>query len=121
MQEGSPDSLEDVIKQLNAKPLSNSERRHLKDLRSIRCLCPIAFPHGTLRIERRLRETDLPTDAKHCIILPSRHSLTRLVILNLHQESAHTGIQYTLMLTHRKYWIIKGLSSVRHYLNQCNA
>ena len=25
------------------------------------------------------------------------------------------------MLTRQKYWIIKGLSSVRHYLNQCNA
>ena len=43
------------------------------------------------------------------------------MILNCHQEIAHAGIQYTLMLTRQKYWIIKGLSSVRHYLNQCNA
>ena len=120
MQEESPDFLEDAIKRLNAKTSSNSERRHLKDLRSIRCL-PAAFPDGTLRIEERLGEADLPTDAKHPVILPSRHPLTRLVILNCHQESAHAGIQYTLMLTRQKYWIIKGLSSVRHYLNQCNA
>ena len=121
LQAESPDSLEDAIKRLNAKTLSNSERRHLKDLRSIRCLRPAAFPDGTLRIEGRLEEADLPTDAKHPVILPSRHPLTRLVILNCHQEIAHAGIQYTLMLTRQKYWIIKGLSSVRHYLNQCNA
>ena len=98
LQEGFPHSLEDAIKRLNAKTSSNSERRHLKDLRSIRCLRPIAFPDGTLRIEERLGEADLPTDAKHAVILPSGHSLTRLVILNCHQESAHAGIQYTLIL-----------------------
>ena len=43
------------------------------------------------------------------------------MILNCHQESTHAGIQYTLMLTRQKYYIIKGLSSARHYLNQCNA
>ena len=91
-QEGPPDSLEDAIKRLNAKTSSNSERRHLKDLRSIRCLRPTAFPDGTLRIEGRLGEADLPTDAKHPVILPPRHTLTRLVILNCHQESTHAGI-----------------------------
>ena len=60
LREGSPDSLEDAIKRLNAKTSSNSQRRHFKDLRSIHCLRPTAFPDGTLRIEGRLREADLP-------------------------------------------------------------
>jgi len=31
------------------------------------------------------------------------------------------GIQYTLMLlTRRKFWIIKGISSIKHYTGRCN-
>ena len=106
LQKGSPGSLEDAIKRPSAKTSSNSERRHLKDLRSIRCLRPTAFPDGTLRIEGRLEKADLPTDTKHLVILPAQHPLTRLGILHCHQESAQAGIQYILMLTRRKYWII---------------
>ena len=60
-------------------------------------------------------------DEKHPIILPSKHPLTRFLILDCHQECAHGGIQYTLMLTRRHYWIIKGFSSVRYYIERCNA
>ena len=72
-------------------------------------------------MEGRISRADLPTDEKHPIILPSRHPLTRLLILNCYQECAHEGIQYTPMLTRRQYWMIKGLSSVRHYLGRCSA
>ena len=106
LQERSSATLKNAIKRLNAKTLSNSEQRHLKDLCSIRCLRPTAFSDGTLRIERRLEKNNLPTDTKHLVVLPSRHPLTRLVILHCHQESTHAGIQYTLMLTRKKYWII---------------
>ena len=60
LQEGSPDSLEDAIKRLNAKTSANCERRHLKNLCSIRCLRPTAFSDSTLRIEGKLAEADLP-------------------------------------------------------------
>ena len=63
----------------------------------------------------------MPTDEKDPRILPSRHPLTGLLILDCHEECAHGGIQYTLMLTRRHYWIIKVLSSIRYYLARYNA
>ena len=73
-----------------------------------------------LWIEGRLSQSELPTDEKFPIILPSRHPFTCLLVLRCHQECVHGGIQYTLMLTRRQFWIIPGLSSVRHYTERCN-
>ena len=74
-----------------------------------------------LRIEGKLQQADLSTYEKHPVILPSRHSLTRWLVLYCHLASAQGGIQYTLMLIRQKSWIIKVLSSVRHYLEKLNA
>ena len=56
--------------------------------------------------------------------LPSRHPLTRLLILDAHEkyaQFAHSGILYTLMLTRRRFWVIKELSRVRYYIKKCNS
>ena len=55
------------------------------------------------------------------MVSPSCHSFTCLLVLNCYEECAHGGIQYTLMLTRRQFWIIKVLSSIRYYTGRCNA
>ena len=120
MRTSSPDCFEDTVRKL-VKNASGKKQKILRDFLTLRCLRPCIHSDGTLRIEGRLENADLPTDEKHPIILPSRHPLTRLLVLHCHLASAHSGVQYTLMLTRKKYWIIKGLSSVRHYLARCNA
>ena len=121
LKDTSPDCFEDIVK----KAANTTQTENIKEttamLQSLRSLRPCIHADGTFRVEGRISRADLPTDEKHPIILPSRHPLTRLLILNCHQECAHGGTQYTLMLTRRQYWIIKGLSSVRHYLGRCNA
>ena len=121
LRENSPDSLEEIIKQLTGHATTDATRRNLSDLRSLRCLRPYVCTDGTLRIEGRLGKAALPTDEKFPMVLPSRHSFTRLLVLYCHEECAHGGIQYTLMLTRRQFWIIKGLSSIRYYTRRCNA
>ena len=70
-------------------------------------------------MEGRLDNASLPVDTKHPIILPGRHALTRLVVLNEHADAGHAGPLYTLMLTRQRFWIIHGISSVKRYSTAC--
>ena len=68
---------------------------------------------------RTLENAELPIDTKHPFILPSRHALTRLIILNEHLQAGHAGPAYTLMLSRQRFWIIFGIGSVKHYIAEC--
>ena len=62
-----------------------------------------------LRVEGRLENANLTTDTKHFIILPSKHPLTRLIILNEHAKAGHAGPFYSLMRTRQRFWIVYAL------------
>ena len=121
LHENSSDSLDEIIKQLAGHATADTKRRNLSNLRSLQCRRLYVCMYGTLRIEGRLGKAALPTDKKFPMVLPSRHSFTRLLMLNCHEECTHRSIQYILMLTRRHFWIIKGLSFIRYYTGPRNA
>ena len=114
----SPDTFESILKKLSAKTTGTEEMRRLAELKSLRNLRPCVDDELILRIDGRLENAELPVDAKHPIILPNRHTLTRLIVLNKHAESGHAGPSYTLVKT--RFWIIFGISSVKSILSECN-
>ena len=71
------------------------------------------------RVDGRLENAELPTDAKHLLILPGSHTLTRLIILFEHVNCGHAGPSYTLMKTRQRYWIIHGIVYVKHFIADC--
>ena len=72
-----------------------------------------------LRVEGRLENAELPVGTRHPFIIPSRHILTRLIVLNEHILAGHAGPLYTLMQTRQQFWIIFGNGSVKHYIADC--
>ena len=48
-----------------------------------------------------------------------RHPLTTLVVLLAHAKAGRAGPAYTLMETPQQFWIIHGISSVKHYVADC--
>ena len=56
---------------------------------------------------------------KHPLIIPSRCTFTCLVVLKYHTDNLHVGVQHSLLSTRKKFWIVNGHASVKHYLNQC--
>ena len=42
------------------------------------------------------------------------------VIFFEHVEAGHAGLAYTLMRTRQRFWIVNGVSSVKHYLFDCS-
>ena len=119
LSEKSPDAFDEIIKCLEKKTAPEIRKR-VKELRSLKKFRLCLDDKGALRIEGRLNSSpDIAFDAKHPLILPSRHSLTKLVILWYHHGNCHSGVQHTLLSTRQKFWITNGDASVRRYVNEC--
>jgi hypothetical protein len=85
---------------------------------SIRKLDPVIID-GLLRVGGRLNHSSLDVDAKHQVILPKNHVISRLIINHVHSISGHSGREYVLALLRKKYWITHGNSAVRTVLSRC--
>ena len=90
--------------------------KKIKKNSSIYKLDPV-LENGLLHVGRRLEHAPIENDAKHPIILPKRHNVTKLIIQYYHRASAHSGIEYTLSLIRQRYWILAARSNVRNILN----
>ena len=117
----SSDAFDSILKKLNDRADNAEDMRRISELKTLRRLRPCVDADSMLRIDGRLENADLPVDAKHPLILPGRHALTRLIILHEHAEAGHAGPSYTLMRTRQHFWIIHGVSSIKYYLSHCSA
>jgi hypothetical protein len=109
LQQVQSSSFPDELSSLSSgQPLSKkSPLANLKPfLNSVGLLCSLG---RTRRIE----------DVSGLIILPSRSSLTNLIILQSHADNLHCGVEITLSALRTKYWIIKGRQAVKHTLRSC--
>ena len=112
-------ALDEVIKHCNVTA-SPTQKDRLKELQSLKKYRPCVDEEGRLRIEGRLSKSpDIPCKAKHPLLLPSKHPLTRLVILLCHYRDCQCGVQHTLMSTRQKFWIANGNAAVRRYVRDC--
>ena len=85
-----------------------------------RNLRPCVGANSMLRIDGRLESAELPLDTRHPLILPSKHALTRLIVLHEQVEASHAGPSYTLMRTRQQFWINYGISRVKSILFKCS-
>ena len=89
----------------------------LNELRSLNRFCPCVDKEGLLRIEGRLSNSPgLTEEMKHPLILSSRSALTRLVVLQYHEDNFHVNVQHTLLSTRKRFWFVNEHASVEHFL-----
>ena len=62
---------------------------------------------------------DMLYDACFSIILPKRHNFVELLIRKVHYKLEHFGWSFVLAKIQRRFWILRGQSSVRSYLKSC--
>jgi hypothetical protein len=82
-------------------------------------LAPFLDENGILRVGGRLRNSKIPTNQKHPILLPKSHHLTKLIIVDEHRRHLHSGSQLTLAAIQQNYWIVNGRSAVRQVIHKC--
>ena len=69
--------------------------------------------NGIVRCRGRVNQADLPVNAKNPVLLPEKHTFSRLVIEDKHELVHHNGIRETLAATRQDYWILKGRKIVK--------
>ena len=116
LKKNSPDAFESILKRLSDKTSDVGQMSRIAEMKTLRNLRPCINADSFVRVEGRLENADLPLDIKHPLILPSKHPLTRLIILHEHSIAGHAGPAYTLMRTRQRFWIIYGVSSVKRYI-----
>ncbi|XP_076660066.1 uncharacterized protein LOC143363353 [Halictus rubicundus] len=96
--------------------LSNGEPLPPKD--PIESLHPFLDETGLLRVGGRLRNSPLPHQSKHPVLL-SPHPLVRLIIEQAHARALHAGVQLTLHILRQEYWLLRGRSQVKAVIHAC--
>jgi len=91
----------------------------LSSASSILSLSPFICKDALLRVEGRLINSDLSFDARHPILLPRNHILTRRVIEREHKRNAHAGVQATMAAVKGRFWPISLRSTTRKIIKNC--
>ena len=73
---------------------------------------------GVLRVGGRLKYAQYPYNSLHQIILPKKHIVSELIILDVYNRG-HMGTEYVLANVRKKYWIVNGRVTVRKIGRQC--
>ena len=75
--------------------------------------------NGIIRVGGRLNKAPIPFEAKHQVIIPPAHRLSRLIIQDFHEGQLHVGREYTLALVRQQFWIPHGKSLTRKIVDDC--
>lgn len=118
------ESLQIIVRLMQASEFKDElhqlrKHRELNKNNSLLGLAPFVDDVGILRVGGRLKESHLSYDAKHQILLPYSHQLTKLLMKDLHQENLHVGPQGLLSITRQRFWPIKGKTLARSIVQHC--
>lgn len=67
-------------------------------------LNPFLDDHGILRVGGRLSRADISFDAKHQVLISSKHPITRLIIKHFHEKCMHGGPKLTEFVLRQNFW-----------------
>lgn len=91
----------------------------LKKNSSLVSLLPFIDPNGLLRVGGRLDNAQISYNSKHPIILPSKHSLSILLIQEFHVSHLHAGISVLSNIIRQNYWILQCKRLIKRVINKC--
>ncbi|GBN95285.1 hypothetical protein AVEN_207930-1 [Araneus ventricosus] len=85
----------------------------------LKSLDPFLDSNSILRVGGRLKNANLEYDAKHQIILPNGHKITKLIFEFYHRRYLHVGAQGLLHQVRLRYWPLNGKSTARMIVHNC--
>ncbi|XP_023819257.1 uncharacterized protein LOC111948793 [Oryzias latipes] len=72
-----------------------------------------------LRVGGRLVNAPIPFEAKHPVILPKCHHITKLLIKHYHLRLGHSGMERVLSEIRQRFWILKARYALNAVLKSC--
>ena len=74
---------------------------------------------GIIRVGGRLQNANISAETKYPIVLPKDGHFTELVIQEAHEKTGHSVQQLVHAELRKRFWIVKGASSVRKVIGRC--
>ncbi|XP_033250921.1 uncharacterized protein LOC117189948 [Drosophila miranda] len=84
-------------------------------------LSPIIDKDNLLRVGGRLHHSQLPEEAKHPVLLPKTHCITKLILEHEHRVNLHPGVSALFVIVRRRFWIFGARNLVRKITHECLA
>lgn len=107
-----------VQRQAFPEEIERLERQESVSNRSVlSALDPFIGEQGLVRVGGRLQECTADVQ-KHPIVLP-KHHVAELIVRGLHEASAHVGVNHTLSLLRKKFYLPAGYSVVKSIIGRC--
>ena len=73
-----------------------------------------------IRVGGRLRRAELDMQAKHPVVLDSKHPITQLLIKEVDQRLGHCGTGRILAEMRRRFWLLRGRQSIKSLQSRCS-
>lgn len=77
---------------------------------------PSVLQDGVLTVGGRLSRSAMPAQAA---ILPKNHHVTQLIIRQIHENTGHSGRNYTLSHLRQRYWVPSANAAIRKLVAKC--
>ena len=93
------------------KPIPTSSR--------LRFLAPELDENQLLRLNSRLKNSELSFDARQPVILPYEHPIATAIIAFVHDYRQHASTEGTLCEVLQFFWILRGRALVQRFVDKC--
>lgn len=94
------------------------ENKPIKYNSKLIMLDPYLDSENLIRVGR-LKHVNISEEAKHPLILPSRHWVTSLILRAEHTRLYHCGTEQLVTPVRRKYWILSGRREAPKITRSC--
>lgn len=102
-----------------AQEIQELTSQHPVSNKSILQLAPFLDNSGLLRVGGRLSHSDLATNQKYPILLPSKNHTVSLLLKREHLVLGHAGAQTVLSNIRLNYWPLNGLREIKKIVHNC--
>lgn len=131
----SPAILEEKILHLLLSDVEEAERRIVKNVQNQTFSEELSRPNlsksplaklkpfvndGVFRVGGRLHRAGLKYNAKHPMLLPGKHRVTEVIVLQYHFANGHLAPYQLLAEARQRFYIVTGVSSIRRVLRRCH-
>ncbi|XP_058456473.1 uncharacterized protein LOC131433883 [Malaya genurostris] len=100
----------ELQKQLKAKSIKRNEYAGL---------APFLDSEDCIRVGGRLKNSCIPYEGRHQILLPHKHHVTDLVIRYLHERNFHVGRNALLSIVRHQLWPVRATSAIKRVVGRC--
>ena len=97
-----------------------SAGKQLPSSNRLNALSPFCDDSGLLRVGGRLKNSMLPEEQKHPLLLPKTDHVVDLIITDYHLRLLHAGPQLLQAALREKFWILSARDAVRRVVRKCN-